>query len=116
MRRRLMLTAMCALAAALLCTHLRLPRSAQVYRLSQSGAAARSGETMDVSMPNGTVQVNRASPAELDQLPGVGPALAQEIIAEREKNGFFHYPEGLVSVRGIGPKTLERMREQLRLP
>lgn len=116
MRRRLMLTAMCALAAALLCTHLRLPRSAQVYRLSQSGAAARSGETMDVSMPNGTVQVNRASPAELDQLPGVGPALAQEIIAEREKNGFFHYPEDLVSVRGIGPKTLERLREQLRLP
>lgn len=116
MRRRLMLTAMCALAAALLCTHLRLPRSAQVYRLSQSGAAARSGETMDVSTPHGTVQVNRASPAELDQLPGVGPALAQEIIAEREKNGFFHYPEDLVSVRGIGPKTLERLREQLRLP
>ncbi|MDD5899106.1 MAG: ComEA family DNA-binding protein, partial [Clostridia bacterium] len=89
---------------------------AQVYHLAQAGAAARSGETMDVSMPNGTVQVNRASPAELDQLPGVGPALAQEIIAEREKNGFFHYPEDLVGVRGIGPKTLERMREQLRLP
>lgn len=116
MRRRLMLATMCALAAALLCTHLRLPRSAQVYRLSQSGAADRSGETMDVSMPHGTVQVNRASPAELDQLPGVGPALAQEIIAEREKNGFFHYPEDLVGVRGIGPKTLERLREQLRLP
>ena len=67
-------------------------------------------------MPHGTVQVNHASPAELDQLPGVGPALAQEIIAEREKNGFFHYPEDLVSVRGIGPKTQESMREQLRLP
>lgn len=116
MRRRLMLAALCALAAALLCTHLRLPRSAQVYHLAQSGASARSGETMAVSMPHGTVQVNRASPAELDQLPGVGPALAREIIAEREKNGFFHYPEDLVSVRGIGPKTLERMREQLKLP
>ena len=46
---------------------------------------------------------------ELTQLPGVGPALAERIIEEREKNGAFRLPEDLLAVRGIGAATLQRL-------
>jgi len=51
------------------------------------------------------VDINRASAAELERLPRVGPALAQRIVAWREKNGPFRSLEDLRHVRGIGPAT-----------
>ena len=56
------------------------------------------------------VDVNRASLAELQQLPGVGPSIAGAILAYREMNGFFSSVEELMKVKGIGPKKLEAMR------
>jgi len=116
MKNKLLIAVLAGLAALLAAVHLHMPYSTQVWRMEASGAAARSGETMNVSMPCGEVDVNRASVEELDALTGVGPTLAQEIIAERKRNEDFHYPEDLINVKGIGEKTLERMREQLRLP
>ena len=55
------------------------------------------------------VDVNRADVEELQALPGVGPALAERIVAAREKQ-LFTTVEDLVRVRGIGPATLERLR------
>lgn len=52
---------------------------------------------------------NRAPPAQLDRLPGVGPATARTIVQEREANGYFKGPDDLTRVRGIGPATLRRM-------
>lgn len=54
------------------------------------------------------VNVNTASAAELETLSGIGPALAQRIIAHREAVGPFQSIDDLVEVRGIGPRTLER--------
>lgn len=59
------------------------------------------------------VDVNRAEWAELVQLPGVGPILANKLIAERETNGSFNGVEDLRRVDGIGPRTLERMKPYL---
>jgi competence protein ComEA len=56
------------------------------------------------------VDVNRADWPELTQLPGIGPALAQRLIDDREQNGEFHAVEELSRVSGIGPRTLERIR------
>jgi len=56
------------------------------------------------------IDPNRADSASLTRLPGIGPALAARIVAERERNGRFDSPEALRRVRGIGPKTLERIR------
>jgi competence protein ComEA len=59
------------------------------------------------------VDVNRADWPELIQLPGVGQVLAERLIVERERGGAFHSVEDLERVRGIGPRTLERLRPYL---
>jgi competence protein ComEA len=52
------------------------------------------------------IDINHASAAELQKLPGVGPKRAQQIMAERP----FQTIDDLRRVHGIGPKTLERLR------
>jgi competence protein ComEA len=59
------------------------------------------------------INVNTASAAELDELPGVGPATAAAIIEYRREHGPFQRPEDLLQVRGIGPKKLAKMRDRV---
>ena len=56
------------------------------------------------------VDINRATAAELDTLPGVGPRTAQRIIEYREENGGFTRLEDLMNVRGIGERTFLRLK------
>ena len=56
------------------------------------------------------IDLNRADRAELLQLPGVGPALAERIEAYRRENGRFRSVEDLRHVRGVGPAMLARLR------
>ena len=65
--------------------------------------------------PGGSIRVNYAGVAELEQIPGIGPALAQAIVDERESHGPFHYAEDLEAVKGIGPKTLDGFRDMIDL-
>lgn len=71
------------------------------------------GETVTLPTPadNGIVYVNSASAEELDALPGIGPALAQAIIAYREANGPFMVLEDLDAVEGIGEALMARLAE-----
>jgi competence protein ComEA len=55
------------------------------------------------------VDVDRATAAELELLPRVGPALAQRIISNREEFGAFGSIDGLTRVKGIGPKLVTRL-------
>ena len=61
--------------------------------------------------PDGRLDINRADAAALEGLPGVGPVLAQRIIAHREAHGPFARPEDLLEVSGIGERTFEAMAE-----
>ena len=116
MRNKVLLAVLALAAAVMIGLHLRMPHSTQVWRMAESEASTRSDEKMAPAMPQGDVDINRGTAEKLTQLTGVGPSLAQEIIAEREMNGNFHYPEDLINVKGIGEKTLEKMWDQLRLP
>jgi competence protein ComEA len=59
------------------------------------------------------IDVNRARAADLELLPGVGPMLARRIVEQRDARGPFVAAEDLLRVRGIGPRTLERLRPLL---
>lgn len=65
--------------------------------------------------PEERLDPNRASPADLDRLPGIGPATAAEIVRERATRGAFRSAEELMRVRGIGRATLTRIRPHLEL-
>jgi competence protein ComEA len=70
-----------------------------VFSISQEGEAAGKTST-------GLVSLNRAGDKELEELPGVGPALAGRIIAWREANGGFKSVQDLLKVSGIGESLL----------
>ena len=55
----------------------------------------------------GGLDLNAATAEQLQELPGVGPVLAERIIAWRTDNGPFAGPEDVMAVRGIGPATYE---------
>jgi competence protein ComEA len=61
-----------------------------------------------------TVDLNSAEWPELTVLPGVGETIAKRIVADREQNGPFRDFDDLRRVRGIGPRTLERLTPYLR--
>ncbi|MEW6540468.1 MAG: helix-hairpin-helix domain-containing protein [Bacillota bacterium] len=57
------------------------------------------------------ININTADRAELENLPGIGPALAERIIRYREQNGPFVSVDDLMNVSGIGEKRLEGLRD-----
>ena len=57
------------------------------------------------------VNINTAGPAELDALPGIGPALARRIIEHRNTKGRFERPEQLMDVPGIGPSKYDALKD-----
>jgi competence protein ComEA len=56
------------------------------------------------------VDLNRADAKTLESLPGIGAVLAKRVLDHRASIGRFQTVEDLLAVKGIGPKTLERIR------
>lgn len=75
----------------------------------KNAADKRGASKVSAQGSAGRVRINSASASELQSLPGVGPALAQRIIAERSR-GRFASAEDLLRVSGIGKAKLEKMR------
>lgn len=76
-----------------------------------AGAGANSAETRAVAQQ--LININTATEAELDVLPGVGPSTAEAIVADREENGPFSTIEDLMRVSGIGEKKFEKLAGQI---
>jgi competence ComEA-like helix-hairpin-helix protein len=64
----------------------------------------------DKQPPAKPLDLNTATVEQLEQLPGVGPRTAQEIVKFREKSGPFRRVEDLLAIRGITKHRLEKLR------
>jgi competence protein ComEA len=63
------------------------------------------------SSSSGKININSASAAELERLPGVGPSRAEAIVNYREENGDFTSIDEIMNISGIGPKTYDNLKE-----
>lgn len=61
------------------------------------------------------IPINEASAEELLRLPGIGPKRAADIVADRELNGPYSSVDSLQRVYGIGPATVDRIRQFIRV-
>ena len=77
--------------------------------------AASAKPTKLVSPSQGQVNINTASAETLQELPGIGPAMAGRIIGYRQQAGGFQKIEDLMNVGGIGPKKFARLAPLVKL-
>ncbi|HUV93573.1 MAG TPA: helix-hairpin-helix domain-containing protein [Anaerolineae bacterium] len=76
-------------------------------------AASLSRSTESGQLGHGLININTASAAELDAMPGIGPVYAARIIAYREAHGPFSSPAEIVQVKGIGTATYEEIKSRI---
>lgn len=109
---------LCGLGAAGLILLLAAPRRGEPIQLipgpprgATSTQLATEIESTPTASPEPTIafplNINTATAQELDQLPGIGPSLAQGIVAYRDAHGPFSSIEDIQNVPDIGPKTYE---------
>ncbi len=77
------------------------------------GASGRSGQAPEVDeLPQWPVDINTADVTDLVRLPGVGPVRASAIVYRREVRGRYSTLEDLLDIKGIGPVTLDGLRDK----
>jgi competence ComEA-like helix-hairpin-helix protein len=94
----------------------RAPRADSSQTAASTASPAqplRARRTPEAALRPGGLEMDRATASDWERLPGIGPSLAARIVADRAERGPFQTPEGLLRVRGIGPRTLERIRPYL---
>ncbi|HXI26845.1 MAG TPA: helix-hairpin-helix domain-containing protein [Vicinamibacterales bacterium] len=94
----------CSIAA--LATVLAVLPSSSFAQTKATAAAAKPA-------PGAVVNINTASAAELDALPGIGAKTAALIVEYRQKNGPFKKIEELMNVRGVGEKSFLKLKPQI---
>jgi competence protein ComEA len=80
---------------------------------SPQAQASQARKTGAVAKPGAIVNLNTATAAELESLPGIGAKTAARIIDYRQKKGTFKKVEELMNVQGIGEKSFLRLRTQI---
>ena len=93
-----------SLAAALVATILTLPAAPPHDLLAQEPPARTSAERPS------PLNLNTATEAQLEALPGIGASTAARIVEYRKKNGPFKKAEDLMNVKGIGEKSFLKLK------
>lgn len=92
------------------------PQASTIRAPESKRSSFYGGSTNTKSLPAaGSISINSADQRQLEELPGVGPKTAQAILNLRMQRGGFRSIDELLDVKGIGPKTLEKMRPFLSL-
>lgn len=76
----------------------------------EKGATASIGRQAD-----GKINLNTATEKELQELPGIGPAMSARIVEYRESNGAFQSIDDIKKVRGIGASKFEKLKDRVTL-
>lgn len=87
------------------------PRAAETLDAARKGveaAVARDAEAERPLDPGERIDINLADETQLRRLPGIGPARAAAIVADRAENGPFATPADLARVPGVGPASVAR--------
>lgn len=92
---------------------LRLAVAAALLLAAASAGAADAGSKG--SAPTGVVNLNSASAAELERLPGIGRSRAEAIVELRDQRGGFKSIDEIGDVKGIGDAMLSKLRPYLSL-
>ena len=89
-----------------------LPRKTPDFQILKAAVEvpAMPAEIRDTPEAPTQIDLNHATQKELQVLPRIGPKAAQRIVDFRTRNGPFKSIEDLISVQGIGPKTLDQLR------
>ena len=108
-----------------------VPEIRQILDVNQNAPISKAAQeyavptSPDLSMPpqpsvrkpapseESRININTATSQELQTLRGIGPALAQRIIEHRQISGGFSTVDDLTNVKGIGEKTLEKIRDNI---
>lgn len=72
-----------------------------------------SDDTYILPVPEGRINLNTATSEQLQQLPGIGPALAGAILQYRNEHQSFYFIEELMDVPGIGEKRFEAIKDMI---
>ena len=86
--------------------------AAALFAVNPQGAEAQRAAASEQAQPDGVVNIQTASPEQLQLLPGIGPSKAEAIVSHRERRAFRRV-EDLMRVRGIGRATFRRLRSML---
>ena len=81
----------------------------KVTASSAAGPERSAGSGRLVTAGGGLVNINRATAAELQAIPGIGPVIADRIVAYRRENGPFRQADELMQVPGVGERTFARI-------
>ena len=87
----------------------------QIYIYPTSQSFTSSSGSKKTVRKNGPIMINRAGVKEFESLDGIGPVLANRIVAFRKINGPFAAIEDLMKVPGIGSSTFAKFKEKLRV-
>lgn len=87
--------------------------TAPAYANAQAPQKAAARSTASRTALTGPININTASAAELEVLPGVGAKTAERIVEYRQKNGPFKKIEELMNVRGIGEKAFLKLKSSI---
>lgn len=88
-----------------------------IFKLDENGQSVLLNQSTNTvgSSGSGLISLNRATQLELEELPGVGPALAGRMVDWRAANGGFKKKEDLLNISGIGDKLFAGIKDQVTL-